>query len=175
MFIYCVIGFGIIVVSIFFFYGQIERKEEENNYQAVLKNLQARMYFSICDPTILQSMMESLEYRISPYTYYNRVGNGVKFLQVDSIIKSESGWKNDLILCGRTKKENDELIKKYCEIKAAREERYREAMRSHNDMSLHFLTSVKRRLDKVIEEEIKIQNNEIEKIKTIASRINDDF
>lgn len=175
MFIYCVIGFGLLVVSMFFFYGQIERKEEENNYQAALKGLQAKSYFSICDPIILQSMMESLEYRISLYTYYNRIGNGVKFLQVESIIKSESGWKYDLILCGRTKKENDELVKKYHEINATREERYREAMRSNNDMSLHFLTSVKSKLDKVIEEEIKTQNNENEKIKTIASRINNDF
>ena len=78
-------------------------------------------------------------------------------------------------MCGRTKKENDELIKKYHEIKEARQERYREAMRNDNDMSLHFLTSVQRKLDKVIEEEIKTQNSEIEKIKTIASRIDTDF
>lgn len=133
------------------------------------------MYFSICDSIILQSMMESLEYRISPYTYHKSPGNCAKFLRVETIIKSESGWKYDLILCGRTKKENDELIKKYHEIEATREERYREALRSNNDMSLHFLISVKNKLDKVIEEETKIQNNEIEKIKTIASRINADF
>lgn len=175
MFIYCVIGFGILVVFMFFFYSWIEREEEEDQYQAALKGIQAKMYFSICDPIILQSMMESLEYTISSYSYYNYSGNSVKFLQVESIIKSESGWKYDLILCGRTKKENDELIKKYCEVKEAQKERYNEAKRSNNDMSLHFLTSVKSKLDKVIEEEIKTQNNEIEKIKNIASRINTDF
>ena len=175
MFIYCFIGAGGIAVFMFFLCTWIECKEEENNYQTVLKKLQARTYFSICDPIILQSMMESLEYRISPYTYHESPGNYAKFLQVESIIKSESGWKYDLILCGRTKKENDELVKKYYEINATREERYREAKRSNNDMSLHFLASVQRRLDKVIEEEIKMQNNEIEKIKNIASRINDDF
>ena len=175
MFIYCVIGAGIVVVLVFVFCSWIECKEEENNYQTVLKNLQMKMYFSFCDSIILQSMMESLEYRISPYTYYKSPGNYEKFLQVESVIKGKTGWEDDLILCGRTKKENDELIKKYREIEATREERYHEALRSNNDMSLHFLTSVKRKLDKVIEEEIKIQNNEIEKIKTIASRINDGF
>ena len=175
MFIYCLIGAVVIFVFLFFLYNWEDCKEEENNYQAALKDVQGKMYFSICDPIILQSMMESLEYKISSYSYYNYSGNSVKFLQVESIIKSESGWKYDLILCGRTKKENDELIKKYHEINTAREERYREAKRSNNDMSLHFLASVQRRLDKVIEEEIKTQNNEIEKIKTIASRINDDF
>lgn len=175
MFIYYVMGAGIVIVFMFFLCSWNERKDEEKNYQTVLKNLQTKMYFSICDPIILQSMMESLEYRISPYTYYKSPGNCEKFLQVESIIKSESGWKYDLVLCGRTKRENDELIKKYHEINATREERYHETLRSNNDMSLHFLTSVKRKLDKVIEEEIKIQNNEIEKIKNIASRINDDF
>ena len=175
MLIYCFIGAGIMVVSSFFLYSWAEREEEENNYQAALKKLQAKTYFSICDPIILQSMMENLEYRINLYTYTGSPENWVKFLQVDSVIKSESSWKHDLILCGRTKKENDELINKYREIKAAREERYQEALRSNNDMSLHFLTSVKSKLDKVIEEEIKTQNSELEKIKTIASRINTDF
>ena len=175
MFIYCFIGAGGIAVLIFLLCTWGERKDEENSYQIVLKDLQEKMYFSICDPIILQSMMENLEYRINSYTYYKSPGSCAKFLQVDSVIKSESGWKHDLILCGRTKKENDELIKKYYEFKEAREERYREAMRTNNDMSLHFLTSVQRKLDKVIEEEIKTQNNEIEKIKTIASRINVDF
>lgn len=175
MFIYCLIGAVVIFVFLFFLYNWADCEEEENNYQAALKDVQGKMYFSICDPIILQSMMESLEYKISSYSYYNYSGNSVRFLQVESIIKSESGWKYDLILCGRTKKENDELIKKYCEFKEAQKERRHEAMRNNNDMSLHFLTSVKHKLDKVIEEEIKTQNNEIEKIKTIASRINDDF
>lgn len=175
MLIYCFIGAGGIAVLMFLLCIWGERKNEENSYQIVLKDLQARTYFSICDPIILQSMMESLEYRINLYTYTGSSENWVKFLQVDSVIKSESGWKHDLILCGRTKKENDELIKKYHEIKEARQERYREAMRNDNDMSLHFLTSVQRKLDKVIEEEIKTQNSEVEKIKTIASRINTDF
>lgn len=173
MLIYCFIGAGGIAVFMFLLCAWGECKEEEKNYQTVLKDLQAKSYFSICDPIILQSMMESLDYRISSHRY--SLGSDVKFLQVESVIKGKTGWEDDLILCGRTKKENDELIKKYDEFKAAQKERYREAMRSNNDMSLHFLTSVKSKLDKVIEEEIKTQNSEIEKIKTIASRINTDF
>lgn len=159
----------LIGISFIGIYALIQNKiNNEKEYQDKLRQVKERNSYSFCSPEILRAMLENLNYKIhcyAPDTYHS----DIVFLCCEQKFPSPH-----IILYGNTRKEMEKLVKIYKEYEKMRENIRSEKLQKCHDHSYEFLFQVQKDLKVVIEQEYERQAAEMNKIKEIAERINEE-
>lgn len=168
--LYLFVLMPLIGISFIGIYILIQSKiDNEKEYQNKLRSVKERQSHSFCSPEILRAMLENLNYKIyccapDPYSHPDIV-----FLYCEQKFPSPS-----IALYGNTRKEMEKLVKIYKEYEKTCEKIRSEKLQKCHDHSYDFLSQVQKDLNVVIEQEYARQAAEMNKIKEIAERINEE-
>lgn len=161
----------LIGISFIGIYALIQSKiNNEKEYQDKLRSVKERQFHSFCSPEILRAMLENLNYKIyccAPDPYHHP---DIVFLYCEQKFPSPA-----IALYANTRKEMEELVKIYKKHEKMCENIRSEKLQKCHDHSYEFLTQVQKDLNVVIEQEYARQAAEMNKIKEIAERINEEI